>query len=496
MSDAPHPELAEATIDHLAAGLAAGRLTAADLAEAYAARIEALDRAGPCLRSVIEVNPDAVEIARALDRERAAGRVRGPLHGIPVLVKDNVDTGDRMQTTAGSLALVGRPAERDAPLVARLRDAGAVLLGKANLSEWANFRSSASSSGWSGRGRQTRNPYVLDRTPGGSSSGSGAAAAAGLAVAAVGTETDGSIVSPAAACCLLGMKPTVGLVSGQGVIPISASQDSAGPMARTVRDAALLLGAMTGAAGDYAEACHPDGVRGARIGVLREPWTGGNQHGDRVYEEAVRALREAGADLVDPVTIDTIEEIRSADVERTVLLYEFKDGVERYLASRPGAEVATLADLIAFNRRHAGLEMPYFQQETFEEAEATGPLSDPRYVEALGRSRRLSREQGIDATLARHSLDALVAPSASPPATIELVSPGRGWRVGASKVPAMAGYPIVTVPAGFAFGELPVGLSFFAGAGAERTLLRLAYGFEQATRVRRSPRYLPTLELP
>lgn len=491
--DAPHPELAEATIDGIGADLAAGRVSAVELVAAHLARIEALDGA---LRSVIERNPDAEEIARGLDRERAAGHVRGPLHGIPVLVKDNIDTGDRMQTTAGSLALAGPPAPRDAPLVARLRGAGAVLLGKTNLSEWANFRSSASSSGWSGRGRQVRNPYVLDRSPGGSSSGSGVAPAAGLALAAVGTETDGSIVSPSAACCLAGLKPTVGLVSGQGVIPISQSQDSPGPMARTVRDAALLLDAMLGRTDDHAAACTEDGLRGARIGVLREPWTGGNQHADGVYEEAVRALREAGAELVDPVTIDTIEEIRSSDVERLVLLYEFKDGLNRYLASRPNLQVRTLADVIEFNRGHADREMPYFRQETFEDAQAKGALIEPEYFEALAKSRRLSRELGIDATVARHGLDALVAPSASPPATIELVSPARGWRVGASRVPAMAGYPIVTVPAGFVFGELPIGLSFFAGAGAERLLLRLAYAFERATAVRRSPRFLPTLDLP
>jgi amidase len=494
--DAPHPELAEATIDELGEALAGGRLTAAELVDAHVARIEALDRAGPALRSVIELNPDAAAIARELDRDRAAGRVRGPLHGIPVLVKDNIDTGDRMQTTAGSTALVGRPAERDAPLVASLRAAGAVLLGKTNLSEWANFRSTASTGGWSGRGRQTRNPYVLDRSPGGSSSGSGVAPAAGLAVAAVGTETDGSIISPSSACCLAGMKPTVGLVSGEGIIPISASQDSAGPMARTVRDVALLLDAMIGAPGDHSAACRPDGLRGARIGILRKPWTGSNQHVDRVYESAVEALREAGAELIDPVTIDTIEEIQSSDVERTVLLYEFKAGVERYLTTRPDGEIRTLADLIAFNRRHADVEMPYFAQETFEQAEAMGPLSDPAYLEALARSRRLSRDQGIDATLARHELDALAAPSTAAPAVIELVSPGRMRLVAASKVPAMAGYPIITVPAGYAVGELPVGLSFFAGAGAERTLLRLAYGFERATLVRRSPRYLPTLSLP
>jgi amidase len=303
-------------------------------------------------------------------------------------------------------------------------------------------------------------------------------------------------MEPSVACCLVGMKPTVGLISGEGIIPISASQDSAGPMARTVLDAARLLDAMTGSPGDFAGACRPGGLRGTTIGVLREPWFGGNQHADRIYEEALRALREAGAELVDPVAIDTIEEIQGSHAERTVLLYEFKDGLDRYLATRRDAGVATLADVIAFNRRHADREMTYFLQETFEMAEAMGPLTDPAYLEALALSHRLTREQGIDATLARHSLDALVATSASPPAAIELVSPGRGWRVGASKVPAMAGYPIVTVPAGFAFGELPVGLSFFAGAGSERALLRLAYGFEQATAVRRPPRYLPTLDLP
>jgi amidase len=497
--NAPHPELAEATIDGLAADLAAGRITAAELVEAHIARIEALDRAGPTLRSVIELNPDAVEIARTLDRERAAGRVRGPLHGIPVMVKDNVDTGDRMQTTAGSLALVGPPAGRDAPLVARLREAGAVLLGKTNLSEWANFRSPASSSGWSGRGRQTRNPYVLDRTPGGSSSGSGAAPAAGLAVAAVGTETDGSIVSPSAACCLVGLKPTVGVVSGEGVIPISASQDSAGPMARTVRDAALLLDAMLGSSGDHAAACAADGLRGARIGVLREPWMGANRHADRVYEAALEAMREAGAELVDPVQIDTAEELRTSDCELTVLLYEFKDGLNRYLAARPDAGVRTLADVIEFNLRHADLELPYFGQETFERAEAMGPVTDDAYREALALGRRLTREQGIDACLAGHALDALTVPCSNPPAAIELVSPGRGWTaggLGASKLAAIAGYPIISVPAGFAFGDLPVGMRLFAGAGSERTLLRLASGFERATSARRSPRYLPTLDLP
>jgi amidase len=492
----PYPELAEATIDELGARLAARELTSVELVDAYVARIEALDRDGPGLHSVLEVNPDARDIARGLDEERAAGRVRGPLHGIPILVKDNIDTGDRMATTAGSLALVGPPAAEDAPLAARLREAGAVLLGKTNLSEWANFRSSASSSGWSGRGRQTRNPYVLDRSPAGSSSGSGTAAAAGLAAAAVGTETDGSIISPSSVCCLVGLKPTVGLVSGQGVIPISKSQDSAGPMARTVRDAALLLGAMVEEPRDYAAGCDGGGLRGARIGVLRKPWTGVNQHVDRSYETAVAALREAGAELVDPVEIDTIEELRSSPHESTVLLYEFKDGVNRYLATRTGLEVRTLADLIAFNERHADEELPYFGQELFLEAEEKGPLTEPEYQAAIAKSRLLSRELGIDATLRRHGLAALVAPSQVAPPVIELVSPGGGWRVGASKAPAMAGYPIVTVPSGFAFGELPLGLSFFAGAGSEATLLRLAHGFEQATRVRRSPRYLPTLELP
>jgi len=315
----------------------------------------------------------------------------------------------------------------------------------------------------------------------------------------VGTETDGSIVSPAASCCLVGLKPTVGLVPGDGIIPISASQDSAGPMARTVRDAALLLDAMAGTPGHHAGVCEPGALRGARIGVLREPWIGANRHADRAYEEALRALADAGAVLVDPVAIDTAEELRSSDCELTVLLHEFRDGLSRYLATRPDMAVRSLADVIEFNRRHADVELPYFGQETFERAEAAGPLTDETYLEALALGRRLTREEGIDATLARHALDALVVPCSSPPAAIELVSPGgRGWAstMSASRVPAIAGYPIISVPAGFVFGELPVALRLFAGAGSERTLLALAYDFERATAARRSPRYLPTLDLP
>ena len=490
-------DLSEATVEELGGWLGAGEITSVELIEHCLKRIDALDRHGPHLRSVLELNPDAIDIARALDGERSGGTVRGPLHGIPVLLKDNLDTGDRMLTTAGSLALTGAPAPDDAKLVARLRAAGAVLLGKTNLSEWANFRSTRSSSGWSGRGRQTKNPYVLDRTPVGSSSGSAAAVAAGMAPAAVGTETDGSIVSPASACGVVGFKPAVGTVSQDGIIPISHSQDAAGPMARTVRDAALLGGSMaeTGSAASWVAACRPGGLRDARIGVLREPFTGSNPHTDRIFDEALTAMREEGATLIDPVSLESAEEMRTSGVERTVLLHEFKAGVDAYLATRPGLEVRSLEDLVAFNRRHAVEEMPYFGQELFEQALACGPLTDPVYLEAAARSRELGRGRGIDLALAEHRLQALVAPTMNPPWVIDLVAPGRGGHGGASQPAAMAGYPIVSVPAGYAVGELPVGISFFAGAGSEATLLRLAFGFEQATGARRRPRFLATLAL-
>ena len=497
--------LAEATIGDLQDGMKSGKWTARSITEAYLARIDALDAGGPALRSVLEKNPDALAIADSLDRERRETGPRGPLHGIPILVKDNVDTVDRMATTAGSLALVGAKPPADAFVVRRLRDAGAVLLGKTNLSEWANIRSSTSTSGWSGRGGLTRNPYALDRNPCGSSSGSGVAVAASLCSAAVGTETDGSIVSPSSANGIVGVKPTVGLVSRSGVIPISHSQDTAGPMARTVRDAAILLGALAGidaedaatgagerrALPDYTAFLDPNGLKGARIGVVRGLF-GFLDRVDAVMAEALAAIKSAGAELVDPVELTSAAKI--GEPEGTVLHYEFKAGLNAYLARLgPGAPVKTLKDVIAFNEKHAKEEMPYFGQETFLKAEARGPLTSFEYLEALAKSRRLARTEGIDATMDRHKLDALVAPTLGPACVTDLVN-GDRWLGDASTAPAVAGYPHITVPAGFVFG-LPVGISFFGRAWSEPVLLKVAYGFEQATRARRPPRYLTTADL-
>ena len=487
--------------------MAAGRTSARDLTQAYLDRIASTDVPGngrPGTAAVIEANPDAVADAGRLDAERKAGRVRGPLHGIPVLLKDNVDTGDRMQTTAGSLGLAVGPAPRDAFLAERLRAAGAVILGKTNLSEWANFRSTRSSSGWSGRGGQTRNPYALDRTPCGSSSGSGVAVAANYCALAVGTETDGSIVCPSATNGVVGIKPTVGLVSRAGVVPISHSQDTAGPMARTVRDAAVLLGVLASGgadprdaataaaqphvAPDYTVGLEPGALRGARIGVLRSSF-GFHADVDRVMDDALRALREAGAVLVDPVRIETLGKFDAG--ENDVLQYEFKADLNRYLAERfraapAGAPVPrTLADLIAFNRAHADRELQWFGQELFEQSEARGPLTDPAYRKAVADNRRLAGAEGIDATMAANRLDAMVAPTNGPAWTIDLVT-GDHFGGGYASPSAVAGYPHLTVPAGFVHG-LPVGLSFFAGAWSEQRLIRYAYAFEQATRARRAP---------
>ena len=497
--------LAEATIADLQDGMKSGKWTARSITEAYLARIAEIDAAGPALRSVLEKNPDALAIADALDRERREKGPRGPLHGVPILVKDNVDTVDRMATTAGSLALVGGRPPADAFVVRRLRDAGAVLLGKTNLSEWANIRSSTSTSAWSGRGGLTRNPYALDRNPCGSSSGSGVAVAASLCAAAVGTETDGSIVSPSSANGIVGIKPTVGLLSRTGIIPISRSQDTAGPMARTVRDAAILLGALAGldvedpttvgsdrkAAPDYAAFLDANGLKGARIGVVRGLF-GFLDRVDAVMADALAALKGAGAELVDPVELTSAAKI--GEPEGTVLHYEFKAGLDEYLARLgPGAPVRTLKDVIAFNEKHAKEEMPYFGQETFLKAEARGPLTSFEYLEALAKCRRLSRTEGIDAVMDKHKLDALVAPTLGPACVTDLVN-GDRWLGDASTAPAVAGYPHVTVPAGFVFG-LPVGLSFFGRAWSEGTLLKLAYAFEQATKARKAPRFLETADL-
>ncbi|MFQ5678579.1 MAG: amidase [Gemmatimonadota bacterium] len=493
----PSFELDELTLDDLREGMESGRWTARALAELYVGRIEELNLQGPELRAVIETNPDALQIADRLDEERREGRTRGLLHGIPILLKDNIATADRNTTTAGSLALEGSIPPADSFVARRLREAGAVPLGKANLSEWANFRSTRSSSGWSARGGQCRNPYVLDRSPCGSSSGSGVAAAANLAAAAIGTETDGSIVCPSSACGIVGLKPTVGLVSRARIIPISHTQDTAGPMTRSVRDAALVLGALVGvdpedpataasqghAESDYTRFLDADGLRGARIGVARGTF-GFHDGVDRLMEEALDAMKEAGAVLVDPADISTRRELGEPEFE--VLLYEFKADLNAYLAGLgPDAPARTLEELIAFNEAHREVEMPWFGQEIFERAQAKGPLTEEAYLEALDRARTLSRDQGIDAVMDEHRLDALVAPTGGPAWAIDLVN-GDHFGGGSSTPAAVAGYPDITVPAGFVHG-LPVGISFFGRAWSEPTLLRLAYAFEQATGNRRAP---------
>jgi amidase len=504
LASPPPFELEEATLAQLRDGMASGRWTSRRIVEQYLARIAATDRAGPSLHSIIETNPDALSIAEQLDRERANGRTRGPLHGVPVLLKDNIDTADRMTTTAGSLALEGSVPPRDSHVAERLRAAGAVLLAKANMSEWANIRSNRSSSGWSARGGQCRNPFVLDRNPCGSSSGSAAAVSANLGALAVGTETDGSIVCPASANGVVGVKPTVGLGSRAGVIPISHTQDTAGPLCRTVADAAALLTALAGpdprdvatqaAAGhvapDYTRFLRRDGLRGARIGVARAKFFGYNDATDRLAEEALDAVRRAGAVVVDPADIPHAGTYDDAELE--VLLYELKADLNAYLATLgPTAPVRSLADVIAFNEREREREMPWFGQELFVQAEAKGPLTTPGYLKALRTCRRVSRSQGIDAVMARHRLDALVAPTGNPAWPTDPVN-GDHFTGSSSTPAAVAGYPSVSVPMGYVAG-LPVNLSFFGRAWSEPTLLRLAYAFEQISMQRKAPKFLPTL---
>ena len=502
--------LEETTIATLQEGMTTGEWTARSITEAYLARIEQLDLQGPELRAVIENNPDALAIADELDRERLARGPRGPLHGVPVVLKDNIGTADRMTTTAGSLALSGWVPPEDSGVAARLRSAGAVLLCKANLSEWANFRSTRSSSGWSGRGGQCRNPYVLDRNPCGSSSGSGVAVSANLVAVAIGTETDGSIVCPSSANGIVGIKPTVGLVSRAGVIPISHTQDTAGPMARTVRDAAIILGVIAGAdprdrataeggtraLSDYTPFLEADRLGSMRIGVARR-FLGFHAAVDQVVENAIEAMRAAGAVIVDPVDLGPRGRPAAATsmgaAETEVLLYEFKTDLNAYLAVRgPDAEVRSLEDLIAFNERNATDEMPYFGQERLLEAQEKGSLSDSAYLAALAAARRLSRAEGIDRTMDREQLDAVIAPTGGPAWVTDLVN-GDHFGGGSSAYPAVAGYPNITVPAGEVHG-LPVGLSFFGRAWSEPTLIRIAYSFEQMTQAREVPRFLPTLE--
>ena len=501
--EVPSFELDEVTIHDLQQGMSSGKFSAHSLTEKYHARIEAVDKR--TINSVIELNPDALSIAEQLDRERKAKGPRGPLHGIPVLIKDNIGTHDRMMTTAGSLALLGSVAPRDSFVAQKLRQAGAVILGKTNLSEWANIRSTHSTSGWSARGGQTNNPYALDRNPCGSSSGSGAAVSANLCAIAIGTETDGSIVCPSNANGVAGIKPTVGLVSRTGIVPISHSQDTAGPMARTIADAAALLGVLTGvdpndsataasggkAHSDYTRFLDPKGLRGARLGVVRKAF-GFNPAVDRIMEEALAEMKRQGAQVVDPADLRTWG--RWQKQENDILLYELKADLNTYLAGLgPRAPVRTLEQIIKFNEAHAKQEMPYFGQELFTQAQAKGPLTSKEYVDALKEAQRLTRKEGIDAIMDQHKLDALVAPSGGPAWLTDLVD-GDSFGGGSSSASAVAGYPDITVPAGFIFG-LPVGISFFGRAWSEPTLIRIAYAFEQATKVRKPPRFLPTVDL-
>jgi amidase len=498
-------ELDELTVGELQAGMASGKYTAHSLVKKYLDRIDEIDKHGPAINSVIELNPDALSIASDLDKERKAKGPRGPLHGIPVLIKDNIDTHDRMTTTAGSLAMGGSSPLQDSSVARKLRAAGAVILGKTNLSEWANLRSSHSTSGWSGRGGQTKNPYVLDRNPCGSSSGTGAAVAANLSAIGIGTETDGSVVCPSNANSLVGIKPTVGLISRAGIIPISHSQDTAGPMCRTVTDAAILLGALTGidsrddatkaSAGkslaDYTKLLDANSLKGARIGIHRKGF-GFNDAVDKLINNCIDIIRKRGAIIVDPADIPTAGKFDDSELE--VLLYEFKADLNSYLASLgPAAPVKSLKEVIDFNEQYRDREMPYFGQDLFLRAQAKGPLTEKAYRDALAKNHKLSRKEGIDFVMDKNKLDALIAPTGGPGWTTDWIN-GDHFTGGYSTASAVAGYPHITVPAGYVFG-MPVGISFFGRAWSEPTLLKFAYAFEQATKARRAPQFLPTAKL-
>ncbi|MHA1434210.1 MAG: amidase [Candidatus Heimdallarchaeota archaeon] len=498
-------KLKEYTIDEIQELMKTGKLTAKKLTEEYLKRINDVDKKGPTLNSIIEINPDALDVAEQLDEERKQGKVRGPLHGIPVVIKDNIGTADNMQTTAGSLALEGHIPSEDAFIVKKLREAGAIIIAKANLSEWANFRSTRSSSGWSSRGGQTRNPYVLDRSPCGSSSGSAVAVAANLCIVAIGTETNGSVICPAHVNSVVGIKPTVGLISRTGIIPISHNQDTAGPMARTVRDAAILLGAMAGDDSEdppivepsgelpeeYTQFLDENGLKGARIGVARN-FFGKNDLVDKVLNEAIDKMKGAGATIIDPTNFEIAKESR--DAQFAVLLYDFKHDMNVYLAKHSkNSKIKTLKDLIEFNEKHKEKVMPYFSQEIMIMAEEKGPITDKEYLEALTNCRKFTREDGIDKVMKKHKLDVIVAPSGGAAWPVDLIN-GDHFTFGSSSPAAVSGYASITVPAGYVFG-VPVGLTFISGPYHEPTLLKITYSFEQKTKIRQPPKYLPTWKI-
>ncbi len=495
----------EITVAEVQAAMQSGRLTSVQLVETYLERIQAMDRTGPTLRAVEEINPDAVAIARSLDEERKAGKLRGPMHGIPVLLKNNIATADKMETTAGALALVGAKPNQDSTIAAKMRAAGIVIMGKASLSEWAYFKSTPGSSGWSGRSGQAKNPYALDRTPCGSSSGSAIAVAASLVTVAIGTETDGSIICPSGVNGVVGIKPTVGLTSRAGVIPISATQDTIGPFGRTVADAAALLGPMTGvdprdaatqaSAGrsetDYMQFLTPGGLKGVRIGVPRDGYFGYSQKADAGANAAIAVMKEQGAVIVDPVKIPNFDRAALTTPELIVFLYELKAGVNAYLASTQGGQVRTLEEVIAFNKKYPAENMPYFGQEWLERAQAKGGLNEPEYLEALAKCKRLGATEGFDVIMEQEKLDVLVAPTTTPAWTIDLVN-GDTIRGSSGKSAALAGYPLISVPSGFAMG-LPLGVTFMGRAWSEGKLITIAYAYEQATKARRPPQYRPSL---
>ncbi|MCY1635924.1 amidase [Marinifilum sp. D737] len=490
----------EKSISELQQLMAEGKLTCEELVIEYLDRIEKIDKNGPGLNSVIDINHDALPLARQLDEERKSGDLRGALHGIPILLKDNIDTADKMMTTAGSFALEGNFASEDAFIVKQLRKSGALILGKTNLSEWANFRSTRSSSGWSGRGGQTHNPYVIDRSPCGSSSGSGVAVAANLCVAAVGTETDGSVVCPSGHNGIVGIKPTLGVVSRTGIIPIAHSQDTAGPMAKSVRDAAILLEVMSGAdqndkitlnkknkALNYSANLKKDALKGKRIGIVRA-MMGFHSEVDKIIEQAIEDIKSAGAEVID-VELENLNQYSNEEYE--VLLYEFKHDLNEYLSKCKFPIVKSLDDIIKFNEQYKDREMPWFGQEILEMANQKGDLNEKEYLEALAKSKKLSGELGIDYTLKKYNVDALMAPTNGPAWNIDLVN-GDHYGGGSSQPAAVSGYPNITVPTGFVH-SLPIGVSFFAEAFSEEKLIQLAYSYEQNTMHRRAPEFYSTI---